>query len=110
MSLCTSYEAAGSSGKTVVFTRDGKSTALGNPPNGGDGGLIAANGISTILVASRSGADFMYRSTDSGRTWTTLPFLDGGSGWSQPRFHDPSQAVVIEGQPPLVAGNPPADS
>jgi hypothetical protein len=110
LSLCTGSGAAGSTSKTVVFTRDGKSTPLGSPPLAGDGGQIAANGISTILVGSSGGADFLYRSTDSGRTWTTMQFNDGGAGFRDLGFTTTSQAVVIRGQAALVGGNnPPAE-
>lgn len=105
LSLCTGPGAAGSTGKTVVLTQNGRSTALGNPPLGGDGGLIAANGMSTILVASRSGDDFLYRSTDSGRTWTTMQFHDGGIGLTDLGFTTSSQAIVIQGQAPVAGGN-----
>lgn len=110
LSLCIGSGAAGSSEKTVVFTRNGKSTVLGSLPLGGVGGQIAANGISTILVASRSGADFLYRSTDSGRTWTTMRFPDGGIGLTDLGFTTASQAVVVHGQPPVAGlNNPPEE-
>jgi hypothetical protein len=110
LSLCTGSGAAGSTSKTVVLTRNGNITALGSPPLGGDGGLIAANGISTILVASRSGDDFLYRSTDSGRTWTTMRFNDGGIGLTDLGFTTSSQAIAIRGRAPVTdSSNQPAE-
>ena len=109
LSLCTGPGAAGSMSKTVVLTQNGKSTPLGHPPLSGDGGLIAANGMSTILIASRSGDDFLYRSTDSGRTWTTMRFDDGGIGLADLGFTTANQAIVIEGRSPVAgSNNPPA--
>jgi hypothetical protein len=99
VSLCTGGAAAGNTQKTVIVTTHGKSTAVGNPPSGGDGGLITANGHSTILVASASAATFLYRSTDSGRTWTKQQFSDGGAGMADLGFTTSSQAVVVHGSP-----------
>jgi hypothetical protein len=110
VSLCTGGAAAGSTAKTVMVTQHGVSTAVGHPPAGGDGGLIAANGKSTILVASASAATFLYRSTDSGRTWTKQAFSDDGAGMTDLGFTTSSQAVVVHSWPVIVPnGRPPSE-
>jgi hypothetical protein len=99
-SLCTGHGAAGSTKKEVVLTHDGRSSAVGTPPDGGDGGQIAAASTSTLVVASRSGASWLYRSTNGGRTWSTaVMFADGGAGLSELGFTTATQGVVIHGRP-----------
>jgi photosystem II stability/assembly factor-like uncharacterized protein len=92
----------------LVLTRNGKSTVLGRTPASGDADLLAANGISTILVGSMGEADHLYRSTDSGRTWTTMPLNNGNEQLTDLGFTTSQQAVVILRQPPLARGMRPS--
>ena len=61
---------------------------------------IAAASATTLVVASRSAASFLYRSTDGGRTWVAaVTFLDGGVGLTDLGFTTATQGVVIHGRP-----------
>jgi hypothetical protein len=101
-SLCSGNGAAGSSTKVVVFSRDGKSTVSGDAPFTGDGGVITATPSGILVIATSSGASWLDRSTDGGRTWSSLPFLnDGGIGFRDLGFTTNTQGVVIHGKPEL---------
>lgn len=95
-SLCTGKTAAGSSAKLVVVIRNGVSAAPGSAPLGGSGGALGATSSGTLVVASASGASFLYRSTDGGRSWNTaMAFSDGGEGFDDLAFVNVKVGVVI---------------
>jgi hypothetical protein len=99
-SLCTGQAALGSSQKTVMLTRNGRSQVAGRAPFGGDGGQLAAPTPSTLVLATTSGASALLRSVDGGRTWsTTDTYADGGDGFVDLGFTTPTQGVVIHGRP-----------
>jgi photosystem II stability/assembly factor-like uncharacterized protein len=108
VSLCSTYSGTDHRVTLLVITRNGKSTVLGRTPASGDADLIAANGISTILVGSMGEEDHLYRSTDSGRTWTTMPLNSGDEHLTDLGFTTSQQAVVILRQSPLAPGMRPA--
>jgi photosystem II stability/assembly factor-like uncharacterized protein len=83
--LCLGDGAAGSMGKDVFRSTDGgKTTHLaGRAPFGGSGGMLAVppHRNKVITLASSSGASFLYRSADGGKTWTTATYPTGGVPW-----------------------------
>ena len=92
--------AAGSTGKLVYTSADGGAhwTKAGAPSTAGDGVTIAGGTPATLLVASQSGASWIFSSTSAGHTWTTaLTYGDGGLGWADLGFTTPSHAIVIHG-------------
>ncbi len=96
--LCVGEPGAGSALK-YVYRRDGSVWRLvGKPPTGGLGGIISAGSDHAIIVASSSGASWLYRSTNAGRTWSTALALDsGGAPWGDLGFTTATDGVVIEG-------------
>jgi hypothetical protein len=74
----------GSSVKVVFATTDGGHTfhATGRPPEPGEPGILAMPPAHPQLVTltAASGATFIYRSADSGKTWQTTTYDDGGLG------------------------------
>jgi photosystem II stability/assembly factor-like uncharacterized protein len=99
-SLCSGNGAAGSMTKTVVETQNGKSTVAGSTPPEGDAEAVAATASGTLVVSTASGASFLYRSTDGGRTWSTvLTEDDGGMGFNDLGFTTSTQGVAIHGIP-----------
>ena len=104
--LCTGAPGAGSSEKQVYVTTGAHAswTRAGRPRTGGLGGTIAAGSDHAVLVASSSGASFIYRSTDDARRWGDgLLEDDGGLGWADLGFTSSSDAVVVHG-PAGLAG------
>ncbi|HKW79164.1 MAG TPA: hypothetical protein VJQ09_08670, partial [Candidatus Limnocylindria bacterium] len=70
----TLYDTTGQS--AVLRTRDGGATwvraALATPPDSStpvQPGAVRVTGATAVLIASGSGAQYLYRSTDSGATW-----------------------------------------
>jgi hypothetical protein len=99
-SLCSGNGAAGSTTKVAVATNGGVSHDSGNAPLSGDGGSLAATTNSVEVIASASGASFLYRSSDGGHTWKTVEsYGDGGAGWNDIGFTTAVQGVVIHGRP-----------
>jgi photosystem II stability/assembly factor-like uncharacterized protein len=104
--LCSGGGAAGSTEKYVYRTSGPGSawTLVGHPPRSGDAGSISAGSESSIVVATYSGASWLYRSTDGGHTWrTALTEDDGGAGWNDLGFTTATDAVVVHG--PALAGS-----
>ena len=98
--LCVGQAALGSSEKTVILTRNGRSQVAGQAPFGGDGGQLAAPDSSTLVLASTSAASVLSRSLDGGRTWTaTHTYNDEGDGFVDLGFTTSRQGVVIHGRP-----------
>lgn len=104
-SLCSGNGAMGSTSKTVMVTRNGISTVAGTAPLGGDGGSLAATSAGTLLIATASGASWIYRSADGGSTWaTTETFDDGGMGWGDIGFVTSDDGFAVHGVPGPPAG------
>ncbi|MDQ1485512.1 MAG: hypothetical protein QOJ62_1205 [Actinomycetota bacterium] len=101
--LCVGGAGAGSEDKRVLFSTDGGAhgTATGaDPPRGGLADGIAAASPAVVAVSARSGASWVYRSGDSGHTWTApLERGDGGVGYADLGFTTASQGVAIYGNP-----------
>ena len=99
-SLCTGPGAAGSSDKSIVMTENGLSTVAGRAPSGGAGGVLAATSSGTLVLATASGASWLDRSTDGGRTWSTAEtYDDGGIGFNDLGFITNAQGTVVHGMP-----------
>jgi photosystem II stability/assembly factor-like uncharacterized protein len=99
--LCTGEGAAGSSDKAILASPDsGRTWQLRSHGfSHGDGGLLATATSSIYLLATQSARSWLGRSTDGGRTFTTLPEpdADGGLLWNDLGFTNPMQGVVILG-------------
>jgi len=98
--LCIGQGASGQEDKQLLVSTDGGRTTrlAGTPPRLGDGGTLAALSPTTWALANSSAASYIYRSTDSGHTWTTtVEFNDGGEGFSDFGFTTASQGVAIHG-------------
>lgn len=96
---CTSSGAAGSSEKVTYLSTDGgvgfRQIAKGVSP--GSEVLLAMN-ASRLLVATASGASWIYGLPTTGGTPTTLLQLNnGGAGWHDLGLTTPDQGFVIEG-------------
>lgn len=98
--LCAGQGAAGSVTKAVVETQDGTSKLKGAPPAEGDPEEIAATADGVVVVTEASGASVIYRSSDSGSTWTAVRTIDdGGIGFSDLGLTTSTQGIVIHGWP-----------
>ena len=100
--LCVSDPGAGSQGKSVRSSSDAGATteAAGSPPRGGIALEIAAADSTHLAVTAQSGASFIYRSDDSGASWSTVGDLpDGGAGFRDLGFTTSTQGVVVSGEP-----------
>jgi hypothetical protein len=99
-SLCTGPGGAGSSEKTIVMTQNGVGTVVGTAPTGGTGGMLAAASSGTLVLATASGASWLVRSIDGGRTWSTVEtYDDGGIGFNDLGFVTSTQGTVVHGAP-----------
>jgi hypothetical protein len=99
-SLCSGNGAMGSSTKLAVVTENGHARVTGRAPLPGAGGTLAATSTGTLVIASASGASWLYRSTDGGHTWATaLDYPDGGIGFNDLGFTTDTQGIVIHGRP-----------
>jgi len=98
--LCAGGVAAGSEGKKVYVSSDGgrRFHQIATPPFGGDVGQLVAAGPSTLLVAARSGASEIYRTSGADTTWTTpITIGDGGMGFVDLAFSDALHGAMIHG-------------
>jgi len=110
--LCVNDPGAGSQGKSVRLSDDGgaTSTAQGSPDRGGIASEIAAADADSLAVAAQSGASFIYRSGDGGRSWATVEDrADGGAGFHDLDLTTPTEGVVIYGEADITA-TPPSTS
>ena len=99
--LCAGNPGAGSEAKQLMVSANGGLTAhlAGRLPLGGLVSGMAAASPEELVVAASSGAGFLYRSSDGGRTWSTKMLDDGGAGLSDLAFPAFSLGVVVDGRP-----------
>ena len=106
--LCASNPGAGSETKVVLLSTDGGATAHATaaaPARGGISSSIAAASASVVAVSAQSGASWIYRSGDAGRSWVSaFEKGDGGLGVEDLGFTTSTQGVAIYGTP--GNGNP----
>lgn len=108
-SLCVGNGGAGSTSKVVVVTKSGRSVVAGSAPRGGDGGMLAATASGTLVIGATSAASWLYRSTDGGRTWSTVKeYSDQGYGFGDLGFTTDTQGIVVQGLPALPAKGGPS--
>jgi photosystem II stability/assembly factor-like uncharacterized protein len=95
----------GSSVKQVFTSADGGRTfhLAGQPGEAGEAGLLAMPPAQpqVITLTAVSGASFLYRSGDGGRTWKRKTFLDAGLG-----FRDLAYASATTGYLIHFSGGP----
>jgi hypothetical protein len=100
--LCAGSAGMGSSGKVVYSSRNGGAsfTRVGQAPLRGIGGAVAQPQPVRLLIATSSGATWIYASSDGGQTWqTALTLSDGGAGLTDFGFTTATQGVAVEGRP-----------
>ena len=84
---CTnpSFPQPGSSHKDVFTSANGGRTfhLAGHPAEPGNTGLLAMppGNPQVITLTATSGASYLYRSADSGKTWRMATYFDGGLGF-----------------------------
>ncbi len=87
IALVCSNPGAGSSIKAVLASFNGGRTfrEAGQAPTGGVGGILAMPPYRPQLMtlATSSGASFLDRSVNGGRTWQQVTYSDGGLGWRE---------------------------
>ena len=102
---CSSDPGAGSATKTVSISTDGGQTftpTTASPPRGGVSLSLAVAAPGSLVVASASGASFLYATFDGGKSWqTVLDSMTGGQPWHDLGFTTAQQGVAIEGDPGL---------
>ena len=100
---CSSDPGAGSATKTVSISTDGGQTftqTTASPPHGGVSLALAVAQQGSLVVASASGASFLYATFDGGNSWqTVLNSTTGGQAWHDLGFTTAQQGVAIEGDP-----------
>jgi photosystem II stability/assembly factor-like uncharacterized protein len=100
--VCAADAAAGSSTKTLLLSHNGGRTwsTGGAAPRGGQTSGLSAASTHTFVVAATSGASYLYRTADGGRTWKTV-FTDDGGGapLTDLGFTDPTHGVAVLGAP-----------
>jgi photosystem II stability/assembly factor-like uncharacterized protein len=103
--LCTGNGAAGSSDKVVLSSASGGRAVhlAGRAPSGGSGAIIAVppHRAKVITLAAESGASFLDRSADGGRTWTqmTVPGSAGGPLLSSLSYVSRKTGWAVLGEP-----------
>jgi hypothetical protein len=96
--LCLGQPGAGSQPKYVYRLEGTRWRLAGEPPMAGVGGEIAVGSDHAIIVASNSGASWLFRSADGGRRWSSGLTLDnGGISWGDVGFITPTHAYAVEG-------------
>ena len=104
--LCVGPGFAGGAEKLLYTSVDDGAhwKKAGTPSSEGDAQALAGSG-SDLVLATASGASWLDRSANSGRTWkTAVTYGDGGVGWADLGFTTPLDAVVVHG-PADSAGN-----
>jgi hypothetical protein len=106
--LCTGNGAMGSLSKEVLTSSDGGQSVhlAGQAPlsGGTDGIAVPPHRANVIPLAAVSGADFLDRSADGGKTWTEVTYPLFGS-WSSLSYVSRTVGWVVAGQPGLGSGN-----
>jgi YVTN family beta-propeller protein len=101
--LCAGNGAAGSMGKQVLESADGGQSVhlTGQAPPGGDPSAIAVppGRASVITLAAASGASFLDRSANGGKTWTELTVTGGGWPWNSLSYVSRTVGWVVLGGP-----------
>ena len=98
--LCTGQGFTGHTVKTAYTSGDLGATWVkaGVPSAAGDGGTIAAANPSQLVIATASGASWLYYSGDGAAQWQTVATEpDGGQGWADLGFTTVSDGVAIHG-------------
>ena len=102
---CASDPGAGSATKNVYLSTDAGSTfqqTTASPPRGGVSLELAIAQQGDLVVASASGASFLYATFDGGTSWqTVLESTTGGQPWHDLGFTTAQQGVAIEGDATL---------
>jgi hypothetical protein len=97
--LCSGNAATGNTTKELYATSDGGRTWVPEgtqAPLGGDGGTLSAATVSTLAIATSSGASDIYLSTNGGAGWqTVLSVDDGGAGWGDFGFRNASDGFAV---------------
>jgi photosystem II stability/assembly factor-like uncharacterized protein len=101
----------GSSTKKVYTSSNGGSTfrkASGHPPTSGVIGTLAMPpGVpGTMVLTAASGASFLFRSVNAGKTWHTTTYSDGGLDFRDLAFASATTGYLIHfsGGPVLAYG------
>jgi hypothetical protein len=103
--LCTGGGAMGSVGKEVLSSADGGRTVYlaGQAPFGGDvyGIAVPPGRADVITLAAASGASFLDRSANGGKTWveTTVLGSGGGPSFRSLSYVSPTAGWVVLGGP-----------
>ena len=98
--LCSGAGGAGSIAKYLYRTAGHGSpwTLVGRPPMGGGEEELSAGSDRAVVIAAASGASWLYRSADGGRSWqSVLTEDDGGAGWADLGFTTSTYGVVVHG-------------
>ena len=98
--VCAADPGAGSSTKTLLLSHDGGRTwsTGGTAPRGGQTAGLAAASTRTFVIAATSGASFLYRTADGGKTWrAVLTDTGGGAPLADLGFTDRTHGVVVLG-------------
>jgi len=109
---CTnpSFPQPGSSPKDVFTSANGGRTfhLAGHPGHPGNTGLIAMppGNPQVITLTATSGASYLYRSTDSGKTWRMATYFDGGLGFRDLAYASASTGYLVRfsGGPVIAYG------
>lgn len=96
--ICSADPGAGSSTKTLLLSHNGGRTwtTAGTAPRGGQTVGLAAASTHTFVLGAAGGASSLYRTSDSGATWTTvLDDTGGGAPFTDLGFTDATHGVAI---------------
>ena len=64
-------------------------------PRGGQTSGLGAASAHTFIVAATSGASYLYRTTDGGKTWKTVFTESGGAPFVDLGFTNPTNGVTV---------------
>jgi putative cell wall-binding protein/photosystem II stability/assembly factor-like uncharacterized protein len=106
---CATDPGAGQATKHVYISTDGGQTftrTASDPSRAGVSVLLAVAQQGELVMASASGASFLYATFDGGSSWqSVLDSTTGGQAWHDLGFTTPQQGVAVEGTP-SVSGQP----
>jgi photosystem II stability/assembly factor-like uncharacterized protein len=100
----------GVSPKAVFTSANGGRTfhLAGHPGDSGNVGLIAMppGNPQVITLTASSGASYLYRSADGGKTWRMATYLDGGLGFRDLAYASATTGYLVHygGSPAIVYG------